>query len=187
VDSQNDIDLTKIAGVAALAFTCLKRHNQNSGPGRWAKMLLRWKPLAMNGGFLLAITMRPEDSESISCATIGSNLDEGQVRIWRSEAIAMIQSIGCQKRSNFKGSWESRDPDNHLWGGAIVTSQGWYVACRGTGQESYDEAMALVIGVLMGWIDLYYAREIGRMSGNPDFGPLCLETIKSVIDPASTR
>ena len=188
MDNRTDVDLTNVASVAAIAFTCLKRHNLKSGPGRVLRALLRSRPLTMNGGFLLAVTTNPEDSESIKSVTIGcSGEEESQIRVWRSEAVAMIQSVWQHRQQGYRTSWESRNPDQGLFGGAIVTGQGLYVVCRGTGQEYYDEAMALVIAVLMGWVDLYYAREIGRLSGNPHFGPLCLETISAVIEPASTR
>jgi hypothetical protein len=189
VDNQTEVDLTNVASVAALAFTCLRRHNVKTGPGRMARALLHWKPLTMNGGFLIAVTMVPGEPQSIKSLTVGCSGEEEKSHIpaWRSEAIAMIQSIWRHQSQGYRTSWESRNPDQGLLGGAIVTGKGLYIACRGTGQEYYDEAMALVIPILMGWAELNHARDIARLSGNPHFVPLCLETIAAVLGPASTR
>jgi hypothetical protein len=70
---------------------------------------------------------------------------------------------------NHRSSWESRDGKD-CWGGAIVAGE-YVVSFSGLSEEA-DEALALYVAVVYGWLVPIEAISITRISGNILFGQI---------------
>jgi hypothetical protein len=66
-----------------------------------------------------------------------------------------------------RSSWQTRDPDNNLWGGAIRV-QNHIFSFSGL-PELLDEALMLELTTRFGWLDYPDALEIAHLSNNPFF------------------
>lgn len=69
-------------------------------------------------------------------------------------------------KSNFKNfsSWQTRNPDKDLWGGAIRTDK--YVLSFSGLSELLDEALVLELALIMNWVNPYRLYEISQVSNN---------------------
>ena len=69
-------------------------------------------------------------------------------------------------KSNFKNfsSWQTRNPDKDLWGGAIRA--GKYVLSFSGLSELLDEAFVLEVALTMNWENPYRLYEISQVSNN---------------------
>jgi len=72
---------------------------------------------------------------------------------------------------NHISSWQSRNPDSGLWGGAIATKK-FIVSFSGM-PELGDEAIVLAIAMQMKWLNQQEAEKIASTSQNPFFIQLC--------------
>lgn len=64
-------------------------------------------------------------------------------------------------------SWQSRNPDQQQWGGAIIAG-GWVLSCSGL-PELWDEAVMLATAVISGFLTYADAKSIADISGNARF------------------
>lgn len=64
-------------------------------------------------------------------------------------------------------SWQSRNPDSGLWGGAIA-AENFIVSFSGM-PELGDEAIVLIIAIQLKWLNQQEAEKIARVSQNPLF------------------
>ncbi len=76
-------------------------------------------------------------------------------------------------------SYQSRDPENEKWGGAI-RSEPIIISISGF-PELWDEAIGLAMAVQASSLDLSKAREIAAISGNPHFERL-LEKLPALFN-----
>jgi hypothetical protein len=67
-------------------------------------------------------------------------------------------------------SWQSRNPDEEKWGGAVVAGN-FLLSLSGL-PELGDEAVMLVTAFLVGWSDETEIRQIATISSNPFLDPL---------------
>lgn len=64
-------------------------------------------------------------------------------------------------------SWQSRNPDEQQWGGAIIAGD-WVLSCSGL-PELWDEAVMLATAVISGILAYADAKHIAGLSGNARF------------------
>lgn len=63
-------------------------------------------------------------------------------------------------------SWQSRDPANNKWGGAVVVRVNTVLSFSGM-DELEDEALVIYVAHKAGWIDRAQALELAAISSNP--------------------
>lgn len=83
-----------------------------------------------------------------------------------------------------RSSWESRDPENGKWGGAVPGSDGNHVMGVGFSglPELADEAISLIVCVKVGYLTLEQAIEIAQISSNSVF----LGLVDKLVAPPTT-
>lgn len=84
-------------------------------------------------------------------------------------------------RTTEQASWSSRNPDKEQWGGAVRTRYGKHILSFSGLPERFDEALALVIGILIRGYGFYEtANFIAIRTENPEYFRLiavCLDLL----------
>jgi len=108
-----------------------------------------------------------KDMHSLFCEAFGF-FDEPRKNRPIFERFSEEKAVRLWKHSRHHSSYESRNRNKELYGGAIRTKNGFIISCSGMSEQE-DEAISLCLAVHLCWLSKEEAERISKKSGNAVF------------------
>lgn len=114
------------------------------------------------GGYF---TLADRKTGNIHFIDLFGEVSDEKTEKYRSFSLEKAQRVGRCLDAGIKSSWQSRDPENNKWGGAIATYD--FILSFSGLPELWDEALMLFVAYWMNWINYDDVITITKISSNP--------------------
>ena len=117
-----------------------------------------------SGGFFVVGHNDPQRCKPLTAVPIGVVRlpDIDRARGLAQEKLARLSAMAFHE--NHKSAWQSRNPDRHWFGGAVVAGQ--YILSFAGGTEIFNETFVLGAGLVSGLLMKAEVSGIARLTGN---------------------